>query len=208
MKKISTFFVLIAISLSIFAQTQVSGNQSGTWTLANSPYEVIGDITIPSSQVLTIEAGVEVNFQDYYTFIIEGNLVAIGTETDSIFFTTDNQTTGWGGIKVETSNPNDIITLSYCKIEYGKTLVTDEYPDMNGGAMKLLSSNAVCTNCVFAYNTSLPSEGMGGAIYAINTGSYSEALTKFTNCTFHDNQAYSEGGAIKFSSDLTTEITN
>jgi hypothetical protein len=47
---------------------------------------------------------------------------------------------------------------------------------------------------------------MGGAVYAINTGNPSQALTFFTNCKFLRNHAYGEGGAIKFTSDMNTEI--
>jgi len=213
MKKIITFLFLIVISVSLFAQTDVSGSQSGIWTSANSPYLVIGDITVPAGEVLTIQPGVEVNFQGYYKLTVLGQLDAIGTETDSIFFTTDNQAIGWHGIRLGQSiggsvTPADgISNFSYCRIEYGKTTNAD-YPDNHGGAIVMISSNAVLNNCVFADNTSLPGEGMGGAIYAINTGSVSETLTSFTNCSFLRNVGYSEGGAIKFTSDFNTEITN
>ncbi|OQX79534.1 MAG: hypothetical protein B6D64_04680 [Bacteroidetes bacterium 4484_276] len=204
MKKLSTLLFLIAISTGIIAQTQVSGNQSGTWNAANSPYQVIGEIIIPSGQILTIEAGVEVNFQGHYKFTVQGNLQALGTETDSIFFTTDNQATGWGGIRFDGSD--GISNLSYCRIEFGKT--SGAYPDNHGGGMALLASDAVVSNCVFADNDATGGDtGMGGAVYAINTGSSSGPLTFFTNCKFLRNHCYGEGGAIKFTSDMNTEIS-
>ncbi len=202
MNKLFAFIIFIAISTSVFAQTQVSGNQSGIWTTENSPYEVIGEITVPSGETLTIEPDVEINFQAYYKFTVNGNLQAIGTESDSIFFTTDNQATGWGGIRFDTP---DISNLSYCRIEYGIT--SGDYPDMHGGALALLSSDAVFLNCVFADNDATAGGyGMGGAVYGINTGSSSGPLTLFTDCKFIRNHAYGEGGAIKFTSDMNTEI--
>ena len=204
MKKIFNFIILIGISISIFPQTQVSGNQSGTWIAANSPYLVTGEILIPTGQTLTIEAGIEVNFQGHYKFTVNGNLQALGTETDSVFFTSDNQATGWGGIRFDGSD--GISNLSYCRIEYGKT--AGSYPDIHGGGMALLASDAVVSNCVFADNDATGEDnGMGGAVYAINTGSPSAALTHFTDCIFIRNHAYGEGGAIKFTSDMNTEIT-
>ena len=59
MKKITLLVSFYIFGLSLFSQTSVNGNQSGTWTASSSPYQVIGDITIPVGQILTIESGVE-----------------------------------------------------------------------------------------------------------------------------------------------------
>ncbi|MCD4818038.1 MAG: right-handed parallel beta-helix repeat-containing protein [Candidatus Cloacimonetes bacterium] len=199
MKKLFTFIILIIVSASVFAQTEVSGTQSGTWTLDNSPYHVVGQITVSSGNILTIEAGVEVNFQGHYKLKIQGNLQAIGTESENILFTTDNQAIGWGGIRLD--GANGISNLAYCRIEYGKT--SGSYPDIHGGGLALLTSNAVISNCVFADNDATGSDnGMGGAVYAINTSN----STSFIDCKFIGNHAYGEGGAIKFSSDNNSEI--
>jgi len=203
--KIAALFLVTTTSLSTFSQTEVSGDQSGTWTVDNSPYHVLGEIIVPSGQVLIIEAGVEVNFQGHYKFTINGNLQAEGTETDSIFFTTDNQSTGWGGIRFDGSD--SISNLSFCRIEYGKT--SGEFPDNHGGAIALLGSDAVFSNCMFADNEAeADNTGMGGAVYANGTGSFSETLTSFTDCKFVHNHAYGEGGAIKFTGDMNTHIVN
>ncbi len=185
-----------------FAQTNVSGNQSGTWTSNNSPYQVIGHVTVPSGQTLNIEAGVEINFQGHYRFYVDGNLQAIGTEESMIVFTTDTPSTGWGGLRVETG---DTILLEYCRIEHGSALGS-EYPDFHGGALALLGSDATVRNCVFADNEAhdpVNELGMGGAVYAINT-----TATSFTDCVFIRNHCYGEGGAIKFSGGSDIEITN
>ena len=196
---ISVLSLSILIILNVSSQTQVEGQQSGNWIAENSPYEVIGEIMVPAGATLTIEAGVEVNFQAHYKFTVHGNLQALGTLTDSIFFTTDVPNTGWGGIRF--NDAQGINNLNYCRIEFGKT--SGEYPTMHGGAMALLNSDAVVTNTVFADNDATANDnGMGGAIYGINTGSPS----KFTNCTFIRNHAYGEGGAVKFTSDMGTEF--
>ena len=203
MKKLFTLTILIVISISISAQTQVSGNQSGTWTLSASPYLVVGEIVVPSGETLNIEAAVVVNFQGHYKFTVNGNLQALGTETDSIFFTTDDQLTAWGGIRFDGSQ--GISNLSYCRIEFGKT--AGEYPDIHGGGIALLGSDAIISNCVFADNdASGEDNGMGGAIYANGTGSDLGPLTQIIDCKFIRNHAYGEGGAIKFTGDMNTEI--
>jgi len=200
MKKLITVLFLITLSLAMPAQTEVEGNQFGTWPAASSPYHVIGNINVPAGQILTIEAGVEVNFQGYYKMVVSGNLQAMGTATDSVFFTTGNQATGWGGITFETAA---LSSLSYCRFEFGITDADAQYPEMNGGAVRLLSSNVEFLHCTFANNSALPSQGMGGAVYGINTSE-----TCFTHCKFYKNTGYSEGGAIKLTSDFDGEITD
>ena len=76
-----------------------AGNVSGTWTKANSPYYINGEITIPNDSTLTIEPGVEVIFTGHYKFNVQGRLLAIGTETDTIVFTI-NDTTGFHDLTI------------------------------------------------------------------------------------------------------------
>ena len=194
--------LLLILPTLALSETEVSGNQSGVWTAAGSPYLVTGEIVVPNGQTLSIEPGVEINFQGHYKLTVNGDLQAVGTENDTIYFTTDNQSLGWGGIRIDSY---EVCQLSYCRIEYGKT--TGDYPDIHGGGLALLSSDADISNCVFADNDATGSEnGMGGAVYGINTGSSAGPLTRFINCRFIRNHAYGEGGAIKFTADMNTEI--
>ena len=205
MKKL-LLLLLTANFFSNFAQTQVSGNQSGTWTLANAPYQVTGNITVPAGQTLTIEAGVVVNFQGYYRIYVDGKIEANGTDVNPILFTTDNQNTGWGGIRLD--GTPDISIFNYCKFEYGKTSATGSYPDMHGGAVVLKDADAEFHHCIFENNDATgDNDGMGGAVYCMNTGSSTQTLTRFVDCVFKNNHAYGEGGAIKFTNDGKTELT-
>ena len=203
-KKLS--LILIFLSHFIFAQTQVSGNQSGTWSLSHSPYQVTGNITIPAGQILNIEAGVQVVFQGYYRIYINGKIVANGTENNPIVFTPTDQTTGWGGIRLD--GTPDISEFHYCKFEYGKTSATGNYPDMHGGAVVIKDADAQFYNCIFSHNDATgDDDGMGGAVYTMNSGDTNQTLTKFIDCLFEYNHAYGEGGAIKFTNDGNSEVT-
>ncbi|MCK5051163.1 MAG: right-handed parallel beta-helix repeat-containing protein [Candidatus Cloacimonetes bacterium] len=112
MKKILLSICFILITISVFA-TDVSGNQSGVWNLAGSPYHIIGEITIPTNETLQIEAGVEVIAMGNYKITALGNILAIGTFNDTIRFHGNNEL-NWGGLRLE-----DEVTTSqfnYCRI--------------------------------------------------------------------------------------------
>ena len=197
-KKFILIFILIPFITQ--AQTQVSGSQSGIWTSNRSPYIVTGDITVNQSDTLRIEPGVTVRFDGYYKFIVDGTLLAAGTEQDSIIFTASDLATGWHGIRLRDNQSGSV--FRFCRFEYGRTQ-GDTYPDQHGGAIMMHNTNAVFSHCVFLHNTAdTGSDGMGGAIYALNSG----PATQITQCLFKDNEAYGEGGAIKFSGDSGAQI--
>jgi predicted outer membrane repeat protein len=198
--------LLVIFSISLQAQTDVSGNQSGTWTLANSPYQITGDITVPAGEILTIEAGVHVVFQGHYKFTIDGQVLANGTNENLIVFTATDHNIGWNGIRIDAASAISVFT--YCQFEYG-IKSGDTYEEMNGGALFIKDADAQFFNCIFNDNQANGSnnDGMGGAIYAINTGGVNQTLTKFIDCIFENNSTKTEGGAIKLTNDSSSEFT-
>ena len=178
-----------------FPKTYISpGDISGTWNYAGSPYLIQGDITIPVDSTLTIEPGVLVEFQGHYKLNVQGRILAIGTESDTIVFTINDTTGfsnpdvpdgGWSGIRFEyTPATNDTSKIEYCKLQHSKAL--GFWPNNNGGALmvmyfdKLIVSNCSITNN-FVYGDQWPSGG-GIALYSSspkiinNTISYNSAV--------------------------------
>ena len=108
-----------------------------TWTLDNSPYIVVGNILVNEGVTLTIEPGVTVKFDRHPEFgnlylYVDGTLIARGTESNIITFTSnqENPTIGhWKCIKFRDSavdatfdvdgNYVSGCILEYCKVEYG-----------------------------------------------------------------------------------------
>jgi len=85
------FSGLILVFAANFGLVQASAAVSGiigsdtTWTKADSPYSLTGNVLVPNEVTLTIEAGATVNLNEYY-IMVNGTLRAQGSGTDSIHF--------------------------------------------------------------------------------------------------------------------------
>lgn len=91
-----------------------------TWYKSNNPYIINSNsITITAGATLTMEPGVEVRLEKYSLFGY-GKIIAIGTELDSIKFTSNlaNPNPGdWGRIWVKGSDSNNS-EFKFCKIQF------------------------------------------------------------------------------------------
>ena len=93
--------------------TQVGGiiDSDATWTLANSPYSLTGDVQVSNGTTLTIEAGVTVNFDSYF-MNVSGTLIAVGNQTSKIAITGSGKgySGEWEGrIAFQNTSSNSII---------------------------------------------------------------------------------------------------
>ena len=76
MKRYIILFIFITFYSLLNADTIiVSGDVSGIWSA--DTVMVIGDLTIPDGEALTIEPGTYIEFQDLYSFNIQGCLLAV-----------------------------------------------------------------------------------------------------------------------------------
>ena len=73
--------------------------ENTTWTEANSPYYITETIKIYPDVTLTIEPGVIVRLDYRCLLEVDGELIAIGTKADNIYFIRNKINTGWGAIK-------------------------------------------------------------------------------------------------------------
>lgn len=201
--RIPVFVLLLTIGVvaSVTAQTIVqAGDVAGTWPLANSPYHIMGDITIPDDSTLSIAPGVRVEFHGHYALYIRGSLLAIGTESDSITFTVNDTTGfadpdttqgGWYGLRMfEPDSSNDSTVIAYCKFSYGKA-IGPNWPFNHGGAVSIVGFDKVrISNCLFVNNLAGgPEYPTGGAL------GFSQADLLIVGNTFAHNRAGFGGGA-------------
>lgn len=167
---------LILKGYSYVGGTEVpAGQVSGTWSQADSPYFVSGNIEIPEHSELIIEPGVRVVFAGAYGMTIAENarLTAEGSAGSPIVFTALNRDVGWRGLRFLDSGGDD--TLSYCSLAFSKKNAglgdgddvagAHDYFGMEqhncGGAIYCLYSDVFIANCKISNNVG----DNGGAIY-------------------------------------------
>lgn len=123
MKKHFLLLTIVILTLKIgYTQTNVSGGiySNTTWTVGGSPYMVTDTLTLFPGITLTIEPGVVIKFNDNIPFDVRGTLIAVGTQIDSITFTSSSSSPFqgiWSGLSLSTwlgGNAN----LSHCKFSY------------------------------------------------------------------------------------------
>ncbi|MBU0518768.1 M28 family peptidase [bacterium] len=173
-------------SLSPYDPNYAFGEVSGSWTLANSPLHVIGNLTVAENDTLTIEPGVEIIFDDdYFIRVLDGAVLqALGTENDSICFSPVDSAVGWSGIQFLNSSAQSL--LEYCIIEQGKNTTSSGWED-GGGGVQIQNADPVIRHCLFRSCTAT----QGGAIAGSNSNSVIE------HCVFLNNSG-NLGGAIFF----------
>jgi len=200
--------VLCLLSQTIYGQTPVpAGDVSGTWKLDGSPYLIEGDITVPESKVLEIEAGVIVQFQGYYRLLVLGKLLAIGEETDSIRFTPLDTTIGWRHIYLMSDGSNtDTSKLYYCIVEYGKPTGEANPGENTGGGISIEEANVIISHCLIQHNYCSGSNPISPPIGGGICVAFSDPIIEY--CTIINNQAESNGGAIGLAKGCNPTITN
>lgn len=119
MKKILIILTISFFSMQFSFASDLSGNIQGSLTQAESPYFVQGDLLIAVGDTVWIEPGVEIYFKGFFTLKVNGSLLAVGTESDSIYFcsgkTVQNQG-DWFGIFLE--NDGNSSTIAFAEIQH------------------------------------------------------------------------------------------
>lgn len=103
-------------------QVFVSGPVAGYWANTNT-YIVTGDIRIPAQDTLIIQPGTNIRFTGNFSVLDTGLLIASGTTTDPILFTSNYAGPApgdWNQISVS----NSASIIDHCIIEYAKYGVT------------------------------------------------------------------------------------
>ncbi|MBI4745247.1 MAG: right-handed parallel beta-helix repeat-containing protein, partial [Deltaproteobacteria bacterium] len=174
--------------------TNTSGAISGntTWTLANSPYILSGSVLVNAGVTLTIEPGVTVKFDSGKSLQIDGTLIARGTSSDKITFTSNKSAPAagdWGYILFSDTSTDATYdgsgnytggsVLEFAVVEYAGGVAVN-----NNGAVRLNNAHPLINYCTIRNNGTLNTGASG-----INA--YVNSNLKISNNTIQSN---SNGG--------------
>ncbi|MFH1010583.1 MAG: C10 family peptidase, partial [bacterium] len=173
----------------------LSGELSGT--IGPDTCYVLGNISISSGNVVQIVPGTVLIFDGSYSFDIYGTLLALGTEDDSVIFTTDISTNhmGWRGLRFYEGS--SFSSLDYCRIEHGRARGSP--PNDNGGGVYCYGASPKFFHCTLTANKA---NGYGGGVYC------DSASPTFTNCTMENDTACYHGGGICCLNSSSPELFN
>lgn len=155
-----------------------------TWTKANSPYIVTGDIDIDTNASLTIEPGVRVQFSGNYTIYVDGKINAVGTDADSIIFTSGRSNPNyqdWNTIWIRRVNQDDTFKFNKCHFSYAARAL-----HIGGMAVQV-------TNSTFDHN---------------NTGIHNYTASIATSYTYCDHNAFLDNWYSIFNQGTYTIVSN
>jgi hypothetical protein len=172
---------------------------TGTWHNHNVPYVIWNDMDVADLNTLTINPGTEVQFRPGDRMRILGTLIAVGTPTERIVFTSNQAvpTPGdWSRLLFEAADPGTI--LEYCDILYGGA---------TNGNLDIYNSgtNVMINNCNIKFSSTRGVYINSGSVptfinntITLNTGNgifingASSAL--FGNTVSEWNEVYGNGG--------------
>jgi hypothetical protein len=193
--------VVVLMCPLILAQSRLlntdipAGPVSGIWTRAGSPYHITGEITVPNDSTLLIEPGVEVVFFGHYKLNVQGRLLAVGTQQDSIQFRSADMQAGWHGIRFDgTASTNDTSKIVYSVLRNGKANTGSGFDRCGGAIMIREFDKVLVSGCLLDSNLQSgeemdPVPTAGPAVYVY------KASPKIANSTFSHN-AGTKGSAI------------
>ncbi|MBM3242075.1 T9SS type A sorting domain-containing protein [Candidatus Poribacteria bacterium] len=185
------FFLCLALGFSALA-TDVGGiiDKDTTWAKAGSPFIVKSHVTVIEDVTLTIEPSVIVKFDKDKALLIDGTIVAKGTEAEKIIFTSNgDQVAGyWGWISF--SDTSEDATFDPSGNYTGGCII--QFADIKWGG----SAKPVVT-------INLSSPFIADSLIANNYGngvSIAKGSPVIRNCQIKNNS----GSGVYYSGDLST----
>lgn len=192
-------FLTSILTLFVFqigsAQTTVNGGiyTNTTWTLANSPYRMIGNVVVFPGATLTIEPGVQVlvkengNSGGEYYLETRGTINMVGSPGKLITFkseTAPKMVGAWKGILVKNSQGG---TINYDYVNISNAIFPVDYDAFVPGFIKLRQSSFNYNFTGIKVGTELELDSCSFTGNQIGITGWS--IFKLNNCVFDSNTA-------------------
>ena len=145
---LTRLILLTIISFAVKGQTNVSGGiySNTTWSLSGSPYIITDTVVVFPGFTLTIQPGVIVKFNDGKQLQIrQAALIALGTSSDSILFTSNSSATAGSWNNINLTGGTMTSKFNYCIFKYATTGISDN----RGGS----GDSLFVKNSTFSINT-------------------------------------------------------
>ena len=211
----------ILTATSFYGMTEVTSGfilSNTTWTKANSPYFLTGDVIVPDSVTLTIEPGVNVRFkaksddmssgedQNRIEIRVSGSLKANGNATDSVYFISNAQNPSagdWYGIvsynATSTQQPSSYtsnwdkvgaVDISYARVaHYIKGVSARDYASASRNGINYGWDNSLSPDSIKIHNSVF--QAGGDAYFCSDYWSFRPL--EFVNNRVHNAGLYSYG---------------
>jgi len=190
--------LVTAIAILLFAQsgksqTTVSGGiySNTTWTLANSPYVITGNIVVFPAATLTIEPGVVVRVRENglsgapYYLEARGTINMVGQSDARITFRADTALTTvgtWAGIKIKNSQGG---SLNYDYVSISNAVKCFDYDASLPSLIDLHQSDFKYNYYAVTVGTELIAQNCN--FIGNENAVYGWSIFTFNNCVFQDN---------------------
>ncbi len=144
------------------ADTQVTGDipADATWTVAGSPYIVVGNVRVLPGVTLTIRPGVQVKLDPGQSLVVDtGALLAQGTPDSTIVFKR-NQAGRWGVIAGYDAD----LTFRHCRLEWSSSVPIMYNTDHDGMISNAAGGDTIIEDCVLSNAGRDATEFQGGSV--------------------------------------------
>jgi parallel beta-helix repeat protein len=208
----TSVLALALYSSAALGDTNVSGTLSSdtTWLASASPYIVIDSVVVSSGRTLTVEPGVTVKFNGGKSLVVLGKLIAVGTSTAPITFTSSAASPArgsWGYIEIQ-AGANPASEFTFATISYGGGGGSGALKVVNGTAnLNNVTVTESSTSGIRLESSSAQSLNQVTVSSCTSSGVHIEGqtgLNTIANSTFSGNGAY----GINLAGGARASVTN
>ena len=185
----------IASNICEFIPNLISGSLEEDLTLYNlcNPYYITGNLVVREGVTLTIEPGVTVVFSPETFMSVNGNLIAEGTEQDSITFTGNY----WNKINIQNASGGS--SLKYVRI-------TDESSDSYESKLQLRNTT-ISNSHIYGVNNAIQLNDSSSVEYSKFSDIRGTAISS-NNSTIYGNELYNIGSRNSYGTQAVTLHNN